>query len=1016
MDSRKIKKLVLNNLAYVIFGYAGNIICFAFRTAEGKDVSEKLLPALNNLGTAFAHIIPSFHPVDLLVGVAVGVAMKFIMKIHAANKKKFRQGTEYGSAVWGTEKDIEPYMDFKDKDNNVILTQTEGLTMGKPSHPKYARNKNILVIGGSGSGKTRFFVKPNLMQMHSSYIVTDPKGTVLIECGKMLERGRPVRDEKGNVSYQPYRIKVFNTIDFGKSMHYNPFAYISKKNREKDILKFVDVLIRNTQSSQQNGGDDFWVKAEKLLYTAYIAMIFTINPPEEQNFETLIEMINSSECREDDETFQNAIDRLFAFIECWINDDFPNDVEISNEFQEMKANQPNEEQKRLGAFACKQYHAYKLAAGVVCSKRLLNQAVGKSLRTHNLKPKKGAQVMRKNEKITALYERLSRDDFGKDDDQQRESNSISNQKKLLEDYAREHGFTNCVHFTDDGWSGANFERPNWKRMIAGIESGEIGYVLVKDLSRVGRDYLQVGFYTEVMFKERGVRFIAIANGVDSDKRESSEFAPFLNIMNEWYVRDSSRKITSVLHARGMSGKHTNSHCIYGYKKDPNDKDHWIIDEEAAEVVRRIYRMALESKGPYEIARILALEKVERPSYYLAQRGVGKHQSNFNPAERYTWRGGTVADILSKPEYMGHTVNFRTYKESYKDKRSRMTPKEDLVIFENTQEAIIDKETWERVQSLRKTIRRTDTIGAANPLTGLMFCADCGAKMYNHRGGAGLARDWAGRPNGRKRPERDEYNCSRYDLGNQHYNRYCTTHLIRTAVVNELLLEAIKEVCDYALNNEAAFMEQVCSASSERQVKAAKAIRQRKQRSEKRADELSRLIRKLYEDNVNGRLSDKLFEQMLHDFEAELESLTESVTQDEQELDRISRETVNAEKFLALVKKYTDFSELTPAMINEFVEKILVHQAEGKGASRTQEVEIFFNFVGKVEIPHEEIVLTEEEKAALAEQERRRAKKAEYNRRYMEKKRRQWREQREREQEQKPHKLPPVADEKGEKSA
>ena len=377
MDSRKIKKLVLNNLAYVIFGYAGNIISFAFRTAEGKDVSEKILPALNNLGTAFAHIIPSFHLIDLLVGIAVGVAMKFVMKMRAANKKKFRQGTEYGSAVWGTEKDIEPYMDFKEKDNNVILTQTEGLTMGKPSHPKYARNKNILVIGGSGSGKTRFFVKPNLMQMHSSYIVTDPKGTVLIECGKMLERGRPVRDEKGNLSYQPYRIKVFNTIDFGKSMHYNPFAYISKKNREKDILKFVDVLIKNTQSSQQNGGDDFWVKAEKLLYTTYIAMIFTINPPEEQNFETLIEMINSSECREDDETFQNAIDRLFAFIECWINDDFPNDAEISNEFQEMKANQPNEEQKRLGAFACKQYHAYKLAAGktaksilISCSTRL----------------------------------------------------------------------------------------------------------------------------------------------------------------------------------------------------------------------------------------------------------------------------------------------------------------------------------------------------------------------------------------------------------------------------------------------------------------------------------------------------------------------------------------------------------------------------------------------------------------------------------------------------------------------
>ena len=347
-----------------------------------------------------------------------------------------------------------------------------------------------------------------------------------------------------------------------------------------------------------------------------------------------------------------------------------------------------------------------------------------------MKPKKLG-----NGKITALYERLSRDD-----DLTGDSNSIINQKKMLEDYAKANGFTNCVHFTDDGWSGGSFDRPSWKRMIEGIEKGEIATVLVKDLSRVGRDYLQVGFYTEVMFREKGVRFIAITNGVDSDKRESSEFAPFLNIMNEWYIRDCSRKITTVLRARGMSGKHTSNHCIYGYRKDPNNKDHWIIDEEAAEVVRRIYRMAIEGKGPYEIARILATEKVERPSYYLAQRGMGNHQSNYNAADPYTWRGGTVADILSKQEYMGHTVNFRTYKESYKDKRVKMTPKEDLVIFENTQEAIIDKETWERVQTLRKTIRRTDSIGKANPLTGLMFCADCGAKMYNHRGKAGNARD------------------------------------------------------------------------------------------------------------------------------------------------------------------------------------------------------------------------------------------------------------------------------------
>ena len=260
-----------------------------------------------------------------------------------------------------------------------------------------------------------------------------------------------------------------------------------------------------------------------------------------------------------------------------------------------------------------------------------------------MKPKKLG-----NGKITALYERLSRDD-----DLTGDSNSIINQKKMLEDYAKANGFTNCVHFTDDGWSGGSFDRPSWKRMIEGIGKGEIAAVLVKDLSRVGRDYLQVGFYTEVMFREKGVRFVAITNGVDSDKRESSEFAPFLNIMNEWYIRDCSRKITSVLRARGMSGKHTSNHCIYGYKKDPNDKDHWIIDEEAAEVVRRIYRMAIEGKGPYEIARILATEKVERPSYYLAQRGMGNHQSNYNAADPYTWRGGTVADILSKQEYMGH---------------------------------------------------------------------------------------------------------------------------------------------------------------------------------------------------------------------------------------------------------------------------------------------------------------------------------------------------------------------------
>ena len=386
LNTRKLKKLIIKAVPYVAFSYVGNLIGFAYRTAEGNGFQEKILPFMSNLGVAFARIFPSLHPFDLLFGLVLAGVMRLVLYVKSKNKKKFRQGEEYGSAVWGGEKDIEPFMDLTDPDNNVILTKTESLTMGKPSAPKYARNKNILIIGGSGSGKTRFFLKPNLMQMHSSYVITDPKGTVLVECGKMLEKGRPVKDKSGKITYQPYKIKVFNTIDFAKSMHYNPFAYISTKNREKDILKFVEVLIKNTSSSQQPSSDDFWVKAEKLLYTAYIAMIFTVSPPEERNFETLIEMINTSECREDDETFKNSIDQQFEFLEHWIEDDFPDDYEMSEAYNDIKSGKPNEEQKRIGAFAIKQYKAYKLAAGktaksilISCSTRLAPFAIDEVL-------------------------------------------------------------------------------------------------------------------------------------------------------------------------------------------------------------------------------------------------------------------------------------------------------------------------------------------------------------------------------------------------------------------------------------------------------------------------------------------------------------------------------------------------------------------------------------------------------------------------------------------------------------
>ena len=404
IDTRKLKKLIIKTIPYVAFSYVGNLIGFAYRTAEGNGFQEKLLPFMSNLGVAFARIFPSLHPFDLLIGLGLAGVMRLVLYVKSKNRKKFRQGEEYGSAVWGGEKDIEPYVDLSCPENNVILTKTESLTMGKPSAPKFARNKNILVIGGSGSGKTRFFVKPNLMQMHSSYVVTDPKGTVLVECGKMLERGRPKRvdgkivyqktpdgkykkDDKGKYIpvYEPYKIKVFNTIDFAKSMHYNPFAYISKKNREKDILKFVEVLIKNT-SSQQPSGDDFWVKAEKLLYTAYIALIFAMYPEDEWNFETLIDMINNSECREDDEEFKNSIDLEFEIVECWLNGTKHEDPEVMADYGDIFETKPDAEQRRLGAFALKQFKAYKLAAGktaksilISCSTRLAPFAIDEVL-------------------------------------------------------------------------------------------------------------------------------------------------------------------------------------------------------------------------------------------------------------------------------------------------------------------------------------------------------------------------------------------------------------------------------------------------------------------------------------------------------------------------------------------------------------------------------------------------------------------------------------------------------------
>lgn len=575
-----------------------------------------------------------------------------------------------------------------------------------------------------------------------------------------------------------------------------------------------------------------------------------------------------------------------------------------------------------------------------------------------------------NEKITACYERLSRDDELAGD-----SNSIINQKKMLEDYAAQHGFTNCIHYTDDGYSGGSFERPDWKRMLSDIEAGKVSVVLAKDMSRIGREYLQTGFYTEVLFRERGVRFIAISNNVDSNDKNSSEFAPFLNIMNEWYLRDCSRKQCAAYQARGKSGKPTSNHALYGYRKDPEDKHHWLIDEEAATVVKRIFQLSMNGHGPHEIANILRDEKIERPSFYLAKHKQGTRQKDVDTGRPYDWCGTSVANILSKPEYMGHTVNFRSYKESYKDKKAIVRPPEEWTIFENTHEAIVDPETWKLAQQVRRTVHRTDTTGQSNPLTGLVFCADCGEKLYNHRG-----RVNKNKPDGGLDPTSglypyDHYDCSTYALTFHNTQTTCFSHYISTKALRELILDTIRMVSEYAITNKEAFIAKVREAAEVRQAEAAKDLKRNISKAKKRSSELDVLIKKLYESFATEKISEKRFEMLSGEYEQEQAELEKVLAQEEAELTAFNADTDRVEQFLALAKKYTDFSVLTTPMIYEFIDRIIVHSPTKIGGDRTQEIEIYLKFIGKFEVPMPEP--TPEE---LAEQEKARQKREYYRQR------------------------------------
>jgi len=587
-------------------------------------------------------------------------------------------------------------------------------------------------------------------------------------------------------------------------------------------------------------------------------------------------------------------------------------------------------------------------------------------------------------KITALYERLSRDD-----ELQGPSNSILNQIQLLEEYAIKQGFTNIRHFQDDGYSGTNWERPGWNALMTEIQAGNVENVIFKDLSRFGRDYLRMGLYME-MFREKGVRMITVNDNIDTATGED-DFTPFRAIMSEWYARDTSRKIKSSLNSKGRNGKPLTSSPPYGYIKDPNDKYRWIIDDEAAAIVRRIFQMTIDGIGPWLIAQTLCNEKIERPSYYLGKQGLGNKCTTYNTENPYGWGGTTVARILGCLEYLGHTVNFKTNKEHFKDKRPKINPIEKRHIFENTHDAIIEQETFDTVQRLRQTVRRRDTIGVANPLTGLLFCADCGAKLYNDRSRSHIEHDHIAQKQ-RIRSPRDNYTCSTYKLAKSAFGDACSGHFITTATVHKIILDVIKNVATYAIKNEAEFIDKIREASTIQQATAAKSHKKQLTKNERRIIELDKFFRRAYEDNINEKLSNERFEQLSAEYEQEQ---TELKVQNETlriELETFERDNLKADGFLELARKYAnfDFDTLTNAMINEFVHKIIIYErVTDELGEKHQQVDVHLNFIGNFILPLEAQQLpTAEELAEQERQRQRRAKQREYDRRYHAKKRQQ----------------------------
>ena len=554
----------------------------------------------------------------------------------------------------------------------------------------------------------------------------------------------------------------------------------------------------------------------------------------------------------------------------------------------------------------------------------------------------------RNEKITPLYERLSRDD-----ELQGESNSISNQKQMLEDFARRNGLPNPTHFTDDGISGTRFDRPGFLAMMEEVEAGRVEAIVIKDMSRLGRDYLKVGQVMEVL-RQRGVRLIAINDGVDSLKGDD-DFTPFRNIMNEFYARDTSRKIRSVFKSKGMSGKHLTGTVIYGYLWDEK-REHWLVDEEAAEVVRRIFSLTLEGYGPYQIACKLSADRIEIPVVHLARFNEGVNRSK-PVKDPYGWGSSTIVNILKKREYLGHTINFKTRKH-FKDKKSHYVSEDEWTIFENTHEAIIDQQTFDLVQKIRSNVRRyPNGWGEAAPLTGLLYCADCGGKMYVHR------------TNNGKRIS--QYTCSNYTK--VPCGTLCPTqHRINESAVLTLVSDTLRAIAEYSRNDRTEFIHTVQETQVAQQSADISKKRRRLAAAQKRAGELEKLICKIYEDNALGKLPDARYRALDAQYAKEQGALEIEIAELEKAVTGYEQSQKSAEKFIALIDKYENFDTLTNTMLNEFVEKILVHERARKGSQdTTQEIEIYFNFLGRYIPPSlQPVPLTPEEQEELRKKEER----------------------------------------------